>query len=443
MGEIEANQSEVGCFGVKPITVGRLMLQIDGVNFLGSAQPLIAQVHGRDRGGNYRAYTLGGNGMVPAGAQFVLREWLHPSLVVLERVDMIGPWTYQAICSADLACIRCGVLECEHIARAQPTTLPVRPQRVGGSSIQLFRIKSAPILPGATVTLSKQCEVDCYPETIMVPPDVGAAFVLKRIFAHVKPLIDANPLVPADVFHCDSKVPPFKRELLERGLDFSITGITNTSDQTLRFECEVWGTVEVPKPLGSTETRTTYETGAPLATSVSTYPTPPGNERVVHHAPDEDRPKVQHVSGAARRFRAVCTCDNESQPMEGHAASCAHGPPPGYWERKRKHETAALRVELAPGEEVSVRVFEPVPAVSGRRDSFIRYDASLENTTDRMLEVMLLEADGKTPFVLEAPAPEAPCICQSGRTARDCPRHGAKCRHCEQALHEGRPCAAS
>ncbi len=120
------------------------------------------------------------------------------------------------------------------------------------------------------------------------------------------------------------------------------------------------------------------DVGPGLPTRVAQHPTPPGNERVVHHAPSERIHRLEEI--------------------------------------------AALRIAIEPGEEVSIRVFNKA---AGK----LRYDASLANPTDRTLDVMVLEADGRTPFVHGALRGSlATCICQSGRTARDCPRHGCSCK---------------
>ncbi len=161
------------------------------------------------------------------------------------------------------------MLECEGFGALPPFALappqkmePLRrlprPRGLSPGATKLFEMMSAHIDPGVTIAVSRECELDCMPETICVTSEVGEAFVFEGVFSGVQPIMATTAPMSLSLFLLDNEPMAFKSVLLERRVDFSITGITNTSDEPRRFKCEVWGTYPMPKPLGTEQTRTTY-----------------------------------------------------------------------------------------------------------------------------------------------------------------------------------------
>lgn len=97
------------------------------------------------------------------------------------------------------------------------------------------------IAAGATATLTTSPQVRNIPKQISVSQAVGTAFAISSILIGVAPVLATSSNISAAIFIEDSTANPFKSQVLEVGMDFSMT-VTNVSANPIRFLATIVGT---------------------------------------------------------------------------------------------------------------------------------------------------------------------------------------------------------
>jgi hypothetical protein len=112
---------------------------------------------------------------------------------------------------------------------------------IQGQNVYFGLDSTATIATTVTATLTTSPHVRNIPKQISVSTPVGEGFAISSILIGVQPVLATSSNISAAIFIEDSTANPFKSQVLEVGMDFSMT-VTNITAGSLRFLATIVGT---------------------------------------------------------------------------------------------------------------------------------------------------------------------------------------------------------